>query len=301
MNNVVLDATLLTSLMACPRQADNRFNKLLVPAGGKNNSFECGSLVHAILEFYNKALINGKSRAEAILIGYEAGREYIDGYKETNKYILDKEEVGLKNTPEESTKIGKRELIGWKYVFSTMEQYFDFWKNDSYTVIASEQVRGQVIYEDSDLRILWKAKFDEIDDMPHGLISKDHKTMKQRRDNLSLNNQFIGQCVLLKSRNIIINKIGFQSSLKPEEKFERATISYTADKMAEWVNDIVPYYARMLVAYNDAGHFPPNFTSCQTMYGFCDYKEPCESDRGMRDEVLRVNFARGKVWDIQND
>src|SRR6185295_8855171 len=116
---------------------------------------------------------------------------------------------------------------GWKFVLKTMEEYFDFWKNSHWTPLSAEEVRGEVIYEDAELRILWKAKFDEIDDTNQGFMSMDHKTMKQRRDSLSLNNQFIGQCVLLKSRGMIVNKIGFQSSLKPEEKFQRTIISYT--------------------------------------------------------------------------
>lgn len=305
--HIVLDATLLSSLMRCPCATDYRFNQLLVQKNGKSNSLECGSLVHIILEHYNKSLIAGKLRAQAIELGFEQGYKFINGCDKClflNSSCPDHKQepwLGLQNTPELSQKSGKRDLIGWKYVIDTMQEYFDFWKMDSFTVIAAEEVRGRVIYQDDEMEILWKAKFDEIDDTNIGFVSKDHKTMSQNRDQLSLNNQFIGQCVILKSRSIIVNKIGFQKSLKAEEKFLRPTISYSADRMAEWANEIVPFYARMLLAYNEANSYPRNYAGCDNKYGKCDYVSLCETDRGIREETAKIEFVKGRIWDISND
>lgn len=292
--NIALDSQILTTLMNCPRLVDFRFNQSLVSSSGKDNSLECGTLVHVILEWFNKSRINNKSYSDSVLVGFEAGREYINGYNPDNKYILDELEPGMRNTPEESDK----KYTGWSYVLKTMEEYFEFWKNDSWTIIAAEETRSDIIYEDEDILILWKAKFDQISDMPNGLMPVDHKSMKQRRDSISLNNQFIGQCRLLKTRNVMINKIGFQTSLKPEEKFTRALMSYSADKIAEWCNEIVPFYARMYLAYHEAEYYPPNFTNCEGKYGYCDFLKICEHDRNMRNEAIKVEFITGKKWDV---
>jgi len=299
---ISFDSQLLTALSLCPRLAKLSKIDSLVPNGPKSNALEAGSLVHIILEYYHKALIAGRSRKDAIDTGYYAGREFISGASEHNVYLVNPDTEFASNLPDESDKY----LIGWKYVFQTMDEYFIHYANDSYTPIDAECVRGEIIYEDDDIVILWKAKFDLIGDFSGGILPMDHKTMKQRRDTGTNNYQFIGQDRLLGVRSIIINKIGFQTTLKPEEKFIRSTISYSPDRIAEFCNDIVPYYAKMLISYDEMGVYPPSFTSCETKYGFCDfYKDGfgsiCTSDRNMRDTAINLFFHKGKVWDINNE
>lgn len=307
MTNIILDATTLTTLQACPRKCDYRFNHLLVNQNGKSNSLECGSLVHVILEYYNKALMAGANRNEALKEGFLQADYYIhgcadcishinDNYPECKKH-KDNDFVGMVNTPEESTK----NEIGSSFVIQTMHEYFDYYRNDSFPVLGVEETRGMIIYEDDDLRVLWKAKFDLVVDTDHGYMSIDHKTMKQRRETQSLDNQFMGQCILLGTRSVMIDKIGFQKSLKQDEKFQRVIINYTHSRLDEWRHEIVPYYARMYAAYQETGYWPPNYTQCESKYGCCDFKQICESDSSMRELVMNTSYSKGKVWDVNND
>jgi len=293
-----MDSQVLTALMKCPAAFNYRFNENLEKNEGKSNSLECGSLTHTILEFFYKARIEGKNRNDAIDIGFEAGKEYLVAYKETNKYVKEKDHLGILNTPEESTK--KPDRLGWRYVFATMHEYFDFWRNDSFTPVGVECVKSHLIYKDDEMQILWKAKFDLIEDTPGGFLPTDHKTMSQRRDTLSLNNQFMGQSIIMASRQVRINKIGWQTSLAPEEKFQRVYIPYSVDRLAEWANVTVPHHARMLIAYTEAGHFPFTY-NCEGQYGKCNFYAIDESDRANREVIKQTQYRVGKPWDIGHD
>jgi hypothetical protein len=309
--NVAMDATILSSLMSCGCVTDYKYNQNLTPKGGKSNSLEVGSIVHTFFEYYYQGKIDKRSKSDCIDLGMAAAKLYIKGCDVCQAFPIDQtghppcghknaDFIGVVNTPQKSEKRGKQDLIGWEWALDTCIQYLAHYVNDSFTVLASEHTKSDLIYEAEDIRILWKAKFDLIIDSGQ-IIPVDHKTMKQRRDSLSLNNQFMGQCVLMKSRNMIVDKIGFQTSLKPSEKFERAMMSYSKSRLDEWQNEIVPYWARVLVSYSQNGIWPRNFTHCENKYGFCEFKEVCSSDKNMRNEVIALNFVKRRAWDVTND
>ena len=99
---------------------------------------------------------------------------------------------------------------------------------------------------------------------------------------------------------MFVNKIGFQKTLKAQDKFTRAPVSYTMDRLVEWQTVILPYYAKMMLMYQESGYWPPNFTHCENKYGMCSFKDVCEADRNLREETLGQNFVIGKKWDVTN-
>jgi|SRR5580765_95100 len=305
--NVIFDATLLSSLMSCGRYLDFRFNHRFVSVKGKSNSLEIGSLIHKVFEVYYKHKINGFNNQTSIGAGLMAGQLYIDGCPYCSNTTESTEPLACKHEPQEypgltnSPENNEGYQVGWRFALQTCEQYFEMYKNDAFIPLSVEQVKGEVIYEDDEIRILWKAKFDLIVDTNQiGIVSMDHKTFKQRRDKTKLSNQFLGQCHLLKSRNVIVNKIGLQTSLKIAERLTREVVSYSADHLTEWKTEILPYYAYKYIQFSESGYWPPDYTHCDNMFGACMYKGVCESDRGMREEELRLNFIKAPVWDPTN-
>ena len=199
--NVVFDATLLSSLMSCARFHDIRFNHRLVSLRGRSNSIEVGSLIHKVLEVYYKHQIDGFPRGTCIGNAQAAGLLYVtgcphcaDGSNESPSCGHEPGAYpGMQNTPEFSEKF----TVGWRFALDTCAQYFEFYKNDAWIPLAAEEVRRKVLYEDDEIRVGWKAKFDLIIDTNQiGIVSTDHKTFKQRRDKTSLSNQFSGHCLL---------------------------------------------------------------------------------------------------------
>ena len=313
--NVVLDATVLSTLMSCGTLADFRFNLNLQPLEGKSNNLEVGSLVHKVLEVFNLSIIKGVKRQDAIGYAFAAGEMYIHGCRYCTSFTPTTEQLkpscghqideypGMVNTPQVPDKSDNREKYktGWKWALETCEQYLDYYKNDSWVPLEVEVTKGMIVYEDDEIRILWKAKLDRTVDTNQGIFPVDVKTMKVRRDSVSLNNQFIGQCIVSKTRKMIVDKIGFQTTLEPKDKFTRTSMDYTADRLNEWQGTILPYWAKLMLMYDETGYWPPNFTHCENKYGLCQFKDTCESDRNIREETLKLNFMVGRKWDIGNE
>lgn len=308
--NIILDSQILSSLMSCGRLTDFRFNHNLISIEGKSNSLECGSITHTFLEYFYKALIAGVDREKSKQLGFTAAETYIRGCPTCTEFISTPELPkpicghkindfpGVRNTPRDSEGF----KTGWQYVLDTCDQYCIFYRNDHWVPLEVEVVKGEVLYEDDDVRILWKAKLDLVADTNQGIYPVDHKTMKQRRDTNSMNNQFMGQCIIMKTRNVFINKVGFQTSLKPEEKFTRPPVSYSAPRLFEWQSETLPFYAKMLLMYAEVGHWPPNFSSCENKYGNCAfYENICSADPSMREENLKLHFKVGPDWNPTNE
>lgn len=306
--NVVLDATLFSTFQSCERLTDLRFNHDLHSIDGKSNNLEVGSLVHKVLEVYYANLVGGIKRSDAVGNGLAAGALYISGCSYCTDFIPTSEQPkpkcghevgeypGLQNTPPENQTKPKR--IGSQWALQTAEQYLEYRKNDSWVPLAVEETRGRVIYEDDEIRILWKAKFDLIvDTIDYGILSVDHKTMQQSRAVEELNNQFMGQCLLMDAPRLIKNNIGFQTSLPDEKRFNRDVISYTQDQLLEWASEIVPYYAYQMIMCKEMEYYPPRFTHCNSKYGRCQFHDVCKTDRALREDELKRAFVVGEHWD----
>lgn len=296
--NVILDATILSTLMSCARLADFRFNLNMVSLSGKSPSLDKGSIIHKVLETFYGHQIKGFTREQAVGQAMSAGKLYAMGCTCSNfvpNESFTQPECGHKPNEYPGVQLDTKDV---QWVLSTCEEYFEFYKNDHWIPLFVEETKGEVLYEDDEIRVLWKAKLDLGVDTTQGIYPVDHKSMQQRRPTLSLNNQFIGQCLIMKTRGMIVNKVGLQTTLKAADRFQRVLVPYSIDRLLEWQSTILPYYAKLLLMYTNDGYWPPNFTHCENKYSVCEFKDVCESNRDMREEELKNNFMIGDRWDV---
>jgi hypothetical protein len=327
--NVIVDATMLTNIMKCARFTNFKHGMNLVPMVGKSNSLEVGSIIHKFLEVYYKTQKQGIGRTQAVGYAMAAAELYIQGCPDCTDFkphpcpcndgaglsrqdchvCNGKGEItkptcghpvneypGLQCTPAET----EGYVIGWKFALQTCDEYVKFWSNDSWVTLDVEIVKSKILYQDDEIRVLFKSKLDWIVDTTDGIYPCDHKTMKQNRDTLSINNQFMGQCRQLDVNRVFVNKIGLQKTLKPLDKFKRVPIYYSNDRLLEWQSEVLPYWCKQLLVWNEQGYYPANFTNCESKFGKCEFYNVCEANPNMRQEELQINFKVGDEWNPTN-
>jgi len=277
---ISIDSTKLNTLQMCPRKFNLVFNETRSPLA-KPDYLERGSLIHRMLQTYytlkkyrTRWQQNNTTHEDVINICIRVGQWY------AIKQQLDVEEV--------------------VEILFQFKEYCRFYEHDGWDrIIAVEQVGSLVLYEDDKICILYEMKPDLVLQLDNGIIAIDHKTAKQRKQPSKLANQFMGYCFGLGINNIVVNKIGFQKTLKPHERFNRHTLSYPNDVLEEWRDNTV-WWIRQLLEHIREDYWPANFTSCDK-YAGCVFQDVCVKERVAREYELMRSFEIADHWDVGKD
>jgi len=275
MKYLTISATGLNRIQMCPRKYYYEDILRLAPLH-KAEALEKGDLMHQILEcYYGDIITNIKSESsytplQMIDRGIEVGR---------------RASVDMDIPPQVSMEVEKQ-----------FRDYVLHYTNEPWEPLGVEQKFSKVLYSREDdgdyegLTILSEGKIDLI--ARHRQMNKvfvwDHKTGARRDTPSGLSNQFFNYAWATGHNNVIINKIGFQKTLKPAERFQRFIKSYPQACIDEWVNDQI-FWCNQIDMFVKAGHFPTNFTSCDK-YGGCIFAEACEAHPEARIQHLKAKF-----------
>jgi hypothetical protein len=299
MRTMTLSPNSLNLIQMCPRKYDYERQRMLGPIHTAE-SLEKGTMIHKMMAKFYKGRMDGRASSELVaeVVAY------------ARRYAIDLE-LPLE-TVEECIK--------------QFRDYVMYNALDTWVPIAVEEPFSKLMYRRADvscpmhqewdekcdackrtegLTILFEGKIDLIVKVTHNpglILIVDHKTGSRNQEPTGLSNQFMGYAWAFqdiapnKIPRVVINKIGFQKTLPPKDRFRRYIRSYQPDVLEEWRANTI-YWAHQILNYIDNDAFPTNFTSCDK-YGGCIFKDVCYSSPHARERKLKIDFKAREKHDI---
>ena len=282
-----IDSQMLNMIQMCARKTQYSFIYNLQPHE-KEESLEKGDLMHKMLEvYYSMKLDGGADRQSPIWNELIVGASIFPTGDPVSVGI----DAGLYFASMMSIPSTTSDMV-----IDQFKAYTEYYAHDDWHPLSVEEVGSKVLYETEDFKIIYNFKVDLVAEKGRIIIPFDHKTSAQRKEPSSLSNQFIGYCYGLGTESILVNKIGFQKTLTPAERFQRYILTIDKDRIAEWEENSI-YWALQYAQYWKDDFFPMNLTSCDK-YSGCIFKRICETDPDNRGWKLKRDFTTVEQWDV---
>jgi hypothetical protein len=291
---ISFDSQVLNTIQACAAKFNFQFQQnLQLP--DKAEPLERGDLLHKLFEVYYGCI--GKcARLDSDVYTFLDGNE-VRTFDPTPMFGCSPLEIA-KFSVDLATMHATKMQLGPGEVDETLYQFNEYVKHyctDSWHPLAVEETGAKVLYEDDDIQMIYTFKIDMVAEQGNFVCAWDHKSSQRRSNPSSLSNQFTGYAWGLGMQHILVNKIGFQKTLKPSERFQRDILSYSKGQIDEWVRNSV-WWGHMLNHFIENKTFPQNLTSCDK-YSGCIYSRICESDPSLRENIVDRFYKIGETWD----
>lgn len=289
------DSQNLNAIQGCARKAQLQFIENLQPQI-KAPALEKGDLLHKIFEIADGLIGNcANDNSETWqTLAQESFYMALENLYETSRE--DKIKFAIEAGKFFATKMDIKTEDSSSVIFQCKE-YFDFYRHDPWATLAVEEVATNILYEDEEIQVLYSGKIDRVVEQGNIRAPMDHKSSERRSDPSTLSNQFIGYCWLLNMNNIIIDKIGFQKTLKPAERFQRFILTIDDARIEEWRENSIWWVRSYWENHLKKDFFPMNFTHCDK-YGSCIYAPICESSPEGRSWKKERDFIVSDQWDV---
>lgn len=310
MKIIEIDSQILNSIQNCALKHQYQFIENLAPEQ-KAPPLEKGDLLHRVLELYD-GLLGKCARVESdtwqLIINEEFTSDFLSKLAPVKQDIIDFC-LAAGQFFASKMEIDSETVANVLYQF---KEYCYYYNNDPWSTLAVEEVGSKVLFENSELKIVYTGKIDRLVEQGSIRAPMDHKSSERRGDVSSMSNQFIGYCFLLGCNQIIIDKIGFQKTLKPSERFQRFVLTIDDGRIAEWADNSIQtilthlamttedddealMYFKLARAVNQKPNM--NLTSCDK-YSGCIYRNICESNPEGREWTKERDYIVRESWDV---
>ena len=259
----------------CEKRYQYRY-KLNKSTPTKNEALDRGTLVHVGCETYFESLKSG------------ARWDYA-----SNAALMKIKSAGVIESDLDNDEISR--------ILEVMEEYFDYWKvaDQNREIISVEQPFIYLLHEDDNVKIHMAGKIDLItSDNKYKNLPTDHKSFQRSYEVGRMGNQFKNYCMATQSMLLEVDKIGFQKTLKPHEKYLRVPISFDPLILSDWKDNVVKVIYHYLNCEID-NSWPMNETSCDKYNRRCEYYDVCDSS-GIESKNFKLNsnFITIEPWDV---
>lgn len=273
--NIVLDATMFTTYQSCPAKFNYRFNHNYVTEV-KAKPLDRGTLIHTGLEHYYAAIKLGKSEQDTIRAMTMA----------VNMAVVDSD----------------LDALEINRILDVLMEHHEVWYGDDSTknIVSVETPFMYTLFEDDNIRINMIGKIDLTyhDDKLNSLVVLDHKSYERDFPVSRLNDQFTNYAIATGSDYCVVNRIGFQKSIKPAVKHKRIFLSYDDEFKEQWKRNVVRIVYNYLNDVSD-NIWPMNLTSCDKFNRKCEYHDICDTT-GDENKIAKLNlhFKVTEPWDV---
>ena len=280
--NIVFDASQYDMFSLCEQRFHIRYDlNKVIPEKAK--PLDKGTLVHIAEETYWESLQSGAKYDYAV-----------------SSALMKIREAGVI-----ATDLSSEEILR---IVDVMEENFDHWRvaDQGFKIEAVEKPFIYLLYEDDEIRIYMTGKIDlVVSDNKYTNLPYDHKSFERSGEVNEMSNQFKNYCYALKSNYLIVNRIGFQKTLPPHEKYLRVPVTYDHLQLEQWKNNVVRrcfWYLQCVAEYQRSGlssSFPLNETSCDKFNRRCEYYDVCKSS-GIEAKEFKLanNYIEVDKWDV---
>lgn len=275
MKIIRIDSQILTSFSHCNLRCNHSFIERLKPKE-ESKHFAKGKVIHVAFESYYNDTINKISFKERV----------------------EKSIITANTFATTETNLPQIEIDN---CIETLNQYYKYRLGDMISPITVETPFTKLLYEgkdlsDEDIQIYYEGKIDLVADLDSIRRVIDHKTTSINTEPTDLTVQFIGYHWVT-GLPVIMNRVGFQKTLAPSEKFKRFPFRFHEETVEEWRKFAIRNslrYARAL----ETNFWEPNFASCQGNFGYhCDYVNLCRYPT-IAGETKRFEFVIADKWDV---
>lgn len=282
--NLTFDSQILSTFARCPQEMEYRFIHHYTPITGAGKAMKKGTLVHHGLEKFYSLMKEGLDWSARKAESIRAMREFAPTLDLDPEEILD--------------------------TYRAYEEYCEYRKNDVFTVVFTERLFKFLAYEDPELRlrVYLSGRIDLgiIDGSNSSvIIPVDHKSESEAWFYTPLNYQFMIYALATGSKRLVVNRFGFQKTVKAEKKFKREDINFEKECLEEFQFKTLPYYAKQMLICAEENYYPMNLSNCVKAHFGCIFSDKygagiCSIDPKLREQKLGMHFVK-KEWNINED